>query len=436
LRDVMTYETEDGDRAGMAFIEPRSKDDLRRRAAAFAAWAEATCGLIGRSPDYMNACMMMVGAAAVHLGAHDPVFGERARNIYLDARRRDLCFTHTFIPAHVDRNRPPSEQPASLRVLRETSEGPIVSGARVVATLAPFSDANLVILGGPLNLENDPGAESMAIAFTCPANAPGLRWSCRDVLDHERPLYDAPLAGRIDEQDALAIFEEVLVPWENVFVYRDLEIYNRQFQHYRLNESLGHQVLIKNIAKTRFLFGLAHLIAESKQINGFINVQERLGDFVIFLANLEALAIAAVEGAVQDPANGLWYANPRAVYAGLRLYPEYYPKMIDHLIQLGASDFVVMPPAGTLAALGDDAEHLFAGAAEHAREKVALFRLAWDVAGSGWGGRQELYERFFFGDTTIMKAQGYLREDKTAPAAMVQRLLRGNGTPEQPFPVD
>src|SRR5579884_2906533 len=224
LRDVMTYETEDGDRAGMAFIEPRSKDDLRRRAAAFAAWAEATCGLIGRSPDYMNACMMMVGAAAVHLGAHDPVFGERARNIYLDARRRDLCFTHTFIPAHVDRNRPPSEQPASLRVLRETSEGPIVSGARVVATLAPFSDANLVILGGPLNLENDPGAESMAIAFTCPANAPGLRWSCRDVLDHERPLYDAPLAGRIDEQDALAIFEEVLVPWENVFVYRDLEI--------------------------------------------------------------------------------------------------------------------------------------------------------------------------------------------------------------------
>jgi 4-hydroxyphenylacetate 3-monooxygenase len=33
-----------------------------------------------------------------------------------------------------------------------------------------------------------------------------------------------------------------------------------------------------------------------------------------------------------------------------------------------------------------------------ARDRVALYRLAWDVAGSAFGGRQVLYERFFFGD--------------------------------------
>lgn len=43
MRDIMTYETTDGERAGLAFIEPRSKEDLRRRATAYAAWAEVTC---------------------------------------------------------------------------------------------------------------------------------------------------------------------------------------------------------------------------------------------------------------------------------------------------------------------------------------------------------------------------------------------------------
>ena len=36
------------------------------------------------------------------------------------------------------------------------------------------------------------------------------------------------------------------------------------------------------------------------------------------------------------------------------------------------------------------------------RDRVALFRLAHDVAVSGFGNRQVLYERFFFGPQNIM----------------------------------
>lgn len=435
VREMMTYETEDGERAGTGFIEPRSKDDLRKRAAAFAAWAEVSCGLMGRSPDYMNTCLMMVAAAAVHLGARDPRLGERARGVYLDARRRDLCMTHTFIQPNTSRAKQPTEQASSLRVVRETADGPVVSGARIVGTLAPFSDGNLVILGGQPMGDTGPEWEKLAIAFTTSVTEPGLRWICRDIYDQERSLYDAPLAGRLDEQDCVAVFDEVLVSWENVFIYKDVDIFTRQFEFLRFQDTLGHHVLIKNIAKTRFLFGLALLITESTGVNAFVNVQERLGDFAIYLANLEALAIAAVEGAEQDPHNGLWYPNPRAIFAGLRLYPEYYPRMIDHLVQFGASNFVAMPQEATLDALGDSVEDYFAGASQTAREKVALYRMAWDIAGSGWGGRQELYERFFFGDVTRMKVLGYLREDKRAPISMVKRLLGGASTPDTPFPL-
>src|SRR5439155_23007818 len=111
------------------------------------------------------------------------------------------------------------------------------------------------------------------------------------------------------------------------------------------------------------------------------------GEFAIFLANLESLAIAAVEGATPDKHNGLWYPNLRAVWAGLRLYPEYYPRMIDHLVQFGASGYVGMPQEATLDALGPAIEDYFAGPGLGAKEKVGLFRMAWELAGSGWGGR-------------------------------------------------
>jgi hypothetical protein len=141
VQDLVSYETPDGDRAHLSFIEPRCKEDLRRRAAAFAAWAEVTCGHMGRSPDYMNACLMAVGAARPHWGAKDPVLGKRAYEQYLDARRRDLCYTHTFVQAHTDRFKPATEQKSTLRVVRETAGGLVVAGAKAVGTLAPYADA-------------------------------------------------------------------------------------------------------------------------------------------------------------------------------------------------------------------------------------------------------------------------------------------------------
>jgi 4-hydroxyphenylacetate 3-monooxygenase len=53
-------------------------------------------------------------------------------------------------------------------------------------------------------------------------------------------------------------------------------------------------------------------------------------------------------------------------------------------------------------ALLPELERYFATAGAVARERVALYRLAWDVAGSTFGGRQTLYERFFFGDPVRM----------------------------------
>ena len=100
VRDLVTYEDDDGERCHLSFIAPRSKDDLRRRGAAYAAWAEHSGGQLGRSPDYMNAAVMAVAAAREHWGQNDPVLGDHAVAMYERCRREDLCLTsHVRHPA-------------------------------------------------------------------------------------------------------------------------------------------------------------------------------------------------------------------------------------------------------------------------------------------------------------------------------------------------
>jgi aromatic ring hydroxylase len=105
LEDLLTYETPDGDRAHLSFIEPKTKDDLRRRGAAFAAWSEVKGGLMGRAPDYMNACMMAVGNAKHLWGSKDGKFGDAAYP--LDTRAGTRCDAHSPAYASLHRDMQP-----------------------------------------------------------------------------------------------------------------------------------------------------------------------------------------------------------------------------------------------------------------------------------------------------------------------------------------
>ena len=51
LRDEMTYASPtSGEPVGLSFITPRSHEDLERRHTMMSHWAQASCGMMGRSP--------------------------------------------------------------------------------------------------------------------------------------------------------------------------------------------------------------------------------------------------------------------------------------------------------------------------------------------------------------------------------------------------
>ena len=175
-QEIISYEDEDGQRSHRSFKIPRSREDLRRRSAAYAAWAEHTGGQLGRAPDYMNAAMAGVAAASHHWGQNDPQLGKHAVAILDHCRRNDVCLTHTFVTPQIDRKTPLGEQEPYLNagVVKRTSDGVIVRGSRVLGTLAPFCDEN-VSFGLPI-IKGDAELK-YALGFTIPSTPPACTGS-------------------------------------------------------------------------------------------------------------------------------------------------------------------------------------------------------------------------------------------------------------------
>lgn len=144
LRDFMTYETPDGDRAHLSFIEPHTVEDLRRRGRRSGPGPRSPAGSLG-GPGLHERLHDVLGPAAFHWGKNDPALGRRAQDIYLHCRRNDVCLTHTFVNPMVDRLRPLADQDPYINagIVERNSDGVIVRGARMVGTLAPFCDENL-----------------------------------------------------------------------------------------------------------------------------------------------------------------------------------------------------------------------------------------------------------------------------------------------------
>lgn len=430
--ELMTYRTPDGERVGMAFKQAYNTEELRQRAAAYAAWAEVTCGFMGRSPDYMNTLLATLGSISPTLAKVDRELGERASTLYLQARSADLCYTHTFAEPFKVLPTPPMEPVPSCRVVAETADGLVITGARSLATLAPFANMNFDLPGGAA-FEHD-GVPHLC-GFVIPVEAPGLRWICRNKLGGDRSHEESPLATRLDEMDCVALFDQCLVPWSNVYVFAPLSLDIPELAF--VMSGLQHHVLIRSIAKTRFMLGLAHLVAESSKANRFINIQERLGEMVCWLRTLESFAVAAVAEPLIDPTSKVCHPNPRTTEVACVWGAQMYPRMVSHILDIGGSRHITATQQRTVELLGAVAEKYFRGGGDDivdARQNIALFRLAWEVGGSEWGARQDLYERFHFGDATLRKVQGYLRFDPTEVTAMIQRILTTPPRPGEVFP--
>src|SRR2546422_7637957 len=264
LRESMTYRARaGGDRVGLWLIARQTRQALEGRRDMRAHWARAPGGRMGRPPDFLNVSLMAMAAAGESFAQNRPAFKDHIRRYYEYVREHDLTLTHTLL--NMQRSRAPGPTPLTdqtdiaLSVVSETDAGIVVHGCRLLATLGPLSDEIAVYPARSHHLPND-AAGRYSFAFAIPCRTPGLKLVCRESYDLGRSRFDHPLGSRFEEMDAIAVFEQVLVPWERVFLLGDVELANDMSQATNQYLHSGHQVVTKNVAKAEFIVGLASLM--------------------------------------------------------------------------------------------------------------------------------------------------------------------------------
>ena len=425
LRDEMTYVSPaSGERVGLSFITPRSLDELQRRSRMMMHWARYSGGMIGRSPDYLNVSLMAMAAAADFFTQNDPRFADNVRNYYTSVREHDLCLTHTLVNPQANRALTASGHPSAeiaARIVTETDAGVVIRGARILATLGPLSDEIMVFPSTVLKAAAD--AAPFAFAFAIPCDTPGLKFICREGFDYGHSRFDHPLGSRFEEMDTVMIFDDVLVPWERVFLKADAFLCNQLFAATNAVVHMMHQVVVKNVAKAEFLLGVACLIVDAIGSGEFPHVHEKIAECIVNLELMKACLRAGEADAAIDRWGAMCSARPPLDVAR-NVFPKMYARMVEILQLLSSSGLMMIPPQTAFdSPIGPDLERYLVVANLNARERVKLFRLAWDIACSAFGGRQVLYERFFFGDPVRMASALYGIYDKQSLMDRVRQFL-------------
>lgn len=379
------------------FKTPTSSEDLLAERDAIAAWARISYGWMGRSPDYKAS---FLGTLHVNKELYSP-FEDNAERWYRESQEKVLYWNHAIINPPVDRHLPPDEVgDVYMKVEKETDAGLIVSGAKVVATGSAITNYNFIAhYGLPI------GKKEFALICTVPMDAPGIKLISRTSYAQNAAIvgspFDYPLSSRFDENDAIFIFDKVLVPWENVFMYGDVEKINAFFPQSGFLPRFTFQGCTRLAVKLDFIAGLLLKALETTGSSDFRGVQSRAGEVIgwrnLFWGLSEAMA--------RDPEPWIGDAVIPKLEYGLT-YRQFmisgYPRVKEIIEQDVASGLIYLP-SGV-----DDLKspeirpyldkYVRGSNGVQAVDRIKLMKALWDAVGSEFGGRHELYERNYSGN--------------------------------------
>ncbi|MFD9963298.1 4-hydroxyphenylacetate 3-hydroxylase N-terminal domain-containing protein [Amycolatopsis sp. NPDC058986] len=403
------------------FKTARSSEDLLSAREAIIAWQRQVYGWMGRTPDYKACFLGTLGANSGFYGEYEP----NALRWYKEAQERVLYFNHAIVHPPIDRAKPADEvSDVCVHVEKETDSGLVVSGAKVVATGSALTNANFVAhYGLPVR------DKKFGLVFTVPMDAPGLKLFCRASYELAAAAlgspFDYPLSSRFDENDAIMVFDEVLVPWENVFMY-DAAAANEFTAGSGFLERFTFHGCTRLGVKLDFIAGCAMKAIEMTGSSGFRGVQAQIGELLnwrdLFWSLSESMAKSPnpwVGDAVQPNVN---YGMAYRTFMGIG-----YPRVKEILQQtLGSGLIYLNSHAGDwknpeVRPYLD--KYVRGSNGIEALDRVKLLKLLWDGVGTEFGGRHELYERNYSGDHETVRLQTLGMYEGSGQADALKRFV-------------
>jgi 4-hydroxyphenylacetate 3-monooxygenase len=401
-RDTLVASDRHGITTHRFFMPSYTSQDLLAAREAMALWARMSYGYMGRTPDYKASFMATLGA--------DPEwyapFGDSARHWYRRYAEQALFLNHVLINPPIDRDKAVHEvEDVFVHVVEERDDGMVVDGAKMLATGSALTHATFVAQNSAVQLEEGK-AEDYALAFIVPMDAPGMKLICRTAYERpEHAPWDHPLSSRFDENDAVAVFDRVFVPWEDVLVYRDVRKASGFYAQSGFMPRYTLQSGTRLAIKLEFLCGL---LARGLRANGtdqFRGVQARLGELIGWRNLIWSITSTLCHETQEGPGGSVVPALEYAVL--IRLFgTQAFPKAREIFTELlGGAPLVVPSSNNDLrhAELRPLIDRFYRGSSGDAHDRIKLFKLIWDAVGSEFGSRHAWYEVNYSGNQDQMR---------------------------------
>src|SRR5512144_1084928 len=342
-RDVMTYPSpSSGEPVSTSFLIPRSRQDLVRKRQHFKLRTDHNFGFLGRAPDFMNQFVTGWHLMADRFARAGARFGDNATRYYEHVREHDLFLTHMLINPQIDRSKTSAQQEdpfLHLGRVGETADGIVVRGAKMLGTMAPITEEVAVIPFGGV----PPGDDAYALAFAIATDAPGLKFICRETvspLPHNR--FDHPLSSRFEEMDCIAVFDDVLVPWDRVVIDGGPGSRELANEGGGTPVALASQTAARMLSQMEFFCGLAMKLADAIGVTGFLHIQEKLGEMLSTLEVARAVFYGSEAMATEAP-DGTWgiaTLGPRAFHLKTM---QIYRRFVEIVHIIGGGGFFYAP---------------------------------------------------------------------------------------------
>ncbi len=378
------------------------RHELRKRA--LESWSTHTHGFIGRGPDHVAGLLAGFVSRPDLFDTERHQLGSSVVGYAARAADEGLWVTNSIVPPQMNPGDPTSRV-TPVQLVEETVDGIVVDGAQMLGTGAAVADAIFVTSVRPLG----PDEQQRALSFVVDAATPGLSLITRRPYATAGEPFDYPLSNRFDETDSMVSFDRVLVPWEQVFAAGDVEVVNSQFFGTAAHQIGNLQSIIRLTAKLRFLTGVASLVVKANGRDKDPSIRAQLSDLATIETISSALTDAAHTHAELDEF-GVYRPDGQYLYAALGMQTEVYPKAVKMLGELAGGGPIQVPSSvldfddpDEVAAM----DPVMGSDLLPVRDRVRLFKLAWELIGSEFAGRHVQYERFYSGAPAVVKMHAH-----------------------------
>lgn len=339
-REKMVY-TEDGEDFSVGLKLPYTQDDWYAKRTATNAVLDDVGGIVTRVGDETVGEMWSLFDGQDVLNEVDPQFSQNIRNHIERVIKHDPFHVSANTDPKGDRSRPPQEQDPDmlLHVVRETDAGIVVRGAKY-ETAAAY--ANQAFTKPTIANWGSAQLSDYAVGFVCDLSAPNLKFICRTGFAGRGSVEDYPLANRFDEVDTLVIFDNVLIPWENVLFYRHTKA--ATYIRATLHRYSAFAFVQRNERLADLLIGAALFNVRQTGLEHQQAVQEKLAQLACYREGINAHLTAAIAQAKRSP-GGLLMPDQSLLYAGRVFACTQLPAMMHLARELCGGQICVTPDA-------------------------------------------------------------------------------------------